>query len=95
MFFSAKAFLILAIVTAKIVCLSFLVSCTNRVALITRIFRVLSKLRLSIVFLFSFRFSIKYRVSVRFRLRFFKYPFYSRILVYLVLLCTKLKLLLV
>ena len=40
------------------------------------------------------RFSIRYRVSVRFRLRFFKYPFYSRILVLLVFLYSKLKLLL-
>jgi len=48
-FFSAKAFLILAIVIVKIVYLGFLVSYTNRVALIMRIFRVLSSLRLSIV----------------------------------------------
>jgi len=48
-FFSAKAFLISAIVTAKIVYLGFLVSCASRVALIMRIFRVLSLLRLSVV----------------------------------------------
>ena len=40
------------------------------------------------------RFSIRYKVSIRFRFGFFKYPFYSRILVFLVLLCIKLKLLL-
>ena len=48
-FFSAKAFLILAIVIVKIVYLGFLVSYTNRVALIMRIFRVLSSLRFYIV----------------------------------------------
>ena len=48
-FFNAKAFLILAIVTAKIIYLGFLVSYTNKVALIIRIFRVLGLLRLSIV----------------------------------------------
>jgi len=48
-FFSAKAFLISAIVTAKIIYLGFLVSYTNRVALITRISRVLSSLGLFIV----------------------------------------------
>ena len=48
-FFSAKAFLISAIVTAKIVCLGFLVSCTNRVAPIMWIFKALNKLRLSLV----------------------------------------------
>jgi len=49
-FFSAKAFLISAIVTAKIIYLGFLVSCASRVALIMQIFRVLSLLRSSIVF---------------------------------------------
>jgi len=49
-FFSAKAFLISAIVIAKIVYSGFLVSCANRVAPIIRISRVLSSLRLSIVF---------------------------------------------
>jgi len=44
-FFSAKAFLISAIVTAKIVYLGFLVSCANRVAPIMWISKVLSKLR--------------------------------------------------
>jgi len=48
-FFSAKAFLISAIVIAKIVCLGFLASCTSGVALIMRISRVLSLLGLSIV----------------------------------------------
>jgi len=48
-FFSAKAFLISAIVIAKIVCLGFLVSCASGVALIMRIFRVLSSLGLFIV----------------------------------------------
>ena len=48
-FFSAKAFLISAIVTAKIIYLGFLVSHINRVAPIMRISRVLSSLRLSIV----------------------------------------------
>ena len=48
-FFSAKAFLISAIITAKIVYLGFLVSCASRVALIIRTSRVLSLLRLSIV----------------------------------------------
>jgi len=48
-FFSAKAFLILAIVTAKIVCLGFLVSYANRVAPIMWISKVLSGLRLSLV----------------------------------------------
>jgi len=49
-FFSAKAFLILAIVIAKIVYLGFLASYASGVAPIMRIFRVLSSLRLSIVF---------------------------------------------
>jgi len=48
-FFSAKAFLISAIVTAKIVYLGFLASYTNGVALIMQISRVLSELGLSIV----------------------------------------------
>jgi len=49
-FFSTKAFLILAIIIAKIIYLGFLVSCASGVALIIRISRVLSSLRLSIVF---------------------------------------------
>ncbi len=49
-FFSAKAFLILAIITAKIVYLGFLVSCTSGVAPIIWISRVSSLLGLSIVF---------------------------------------------
>jgi len=48
-FFSAKAFLILAIVTAKIIYLGFLASHTNRVAPIMWIFKVLSKLGLSLI----------------------------------------------
>jgi len=48
-FFSTKAFLISAIVTAKIICLGFLASYASGVALIIRIFRVPSSLRLSIV----------------------------------------------
>jgi len=48
-FFSARAFLILAIITAKIVYLGFLASCTNKVALIMWISRVLSGLRLFLV----------------------------------------------
>ena len=45
-------------------------------------------------FLFRFRFSIRYRVSIRFRFRFFKYSFYSQILVLLISLYSKVKLLL-
>ena len=48
-FFSAKAFLILAIITAKIIYLGFLASCANRVAPIMQISRVLSLFRSSIV----------------------------------------------
>jgi len=48
-FFSIKAFLISAIVIVKIVCLGFLASYTSRVALIIRISRVPSSLKLSIV----------------------------------------------
>ena len=48
-FFSAKAFLISAIVIVKIVYLGFLASYANRVALIMWISRVLSLLRSSIV----------------------------------------------
>jgi len=48
-FFSAKAFSILAIVIVKIIYLGFLVSRTSEVALIMRISRVLSSLRLSII----------------------------------------------
>jgi hypothetical protein len=48
-FFGAKAFLILAIVTAKIVCSGFLASCASGVALIIQISRVLSLFRSSIV----------------------------------------------
>ena len=47
--FSTKAFLILAIVTVKIVYLGFLASYTSRVVLIIQISRVLSLFRLSIV----------------------------------------------
>ena len=48
-FFSIKAFLILAIVTAKIVYLGFLVSYISGVALIMWVFRVLNLFRLSII----------------------------------------------
>jgi hypothetical protein len=48
-FFSTKAFLILAIVTVKIVCLGFLASYASGIALIIQISRVLSLFRSSIV----------------------------------------------
>jgi len=48
-FFSAKAFLILAIVTAKIIYSGFLASCASRVAPIIWISKVLSKFKLSLV----------------------------------------------
>jgi hypothetical protein len=48
-FFSAKAFLISAIIIAKIVYLGFIASRTNRVALIMQISRVLSLFGLFIV----------------------------------------------
>ena len=48
-FFSAKAFLILAIIIAKIIYSGFLASYANRVAPIMWIFKVLSKLRSSLV----------------------------------------------
>jgi len=48
-FFNTRAFLISAIIIAKIVYLGFLTSCANRVASIIWIFKVLSKLRLSLV----------------------------------------------
>jgi len=47
--FSTKAFLISAIVTVKIIYSGFLASYASGVALIMRIFRVLSSLRSSIV----------------------------------------------
>ena len=79
-FFSAKVFLILAIITAKIIYLGFLVSYANGVALIIWISKVLSKLKSSLVsyvvfLLFKFKFSIKYKISIRFRFGFFKYFF--------------------
>jgi len=43
--------------------------------------------------LLNFGFGIRYGVSVRFRFGFFKYAFYSRVLVLLVFSCGKLKLL--
>ena len=49
-FFNTKAFLILAIVMAKIIYLGFLASYISKVAPIIQIFRVLSKLQLFIVF---------------------------------------------
>ena len=48
-FFGAKAFSISAIITAKIVCLGFLVSRASRVALIMQISKVLDLFGLSIV----------------------------------------------
>ena len=48
-FFSTKAFLILAIITVKIIYLGFLASYASEVALIMQIFSVLSLFRLSIV----------------------------------------------
>jgi len=48
-FFSARAFLISAIIMVKIIYSGFLASCTNGVALIIWISKVLSKLRLSLV----------------------------------------------
>jgi len=48
-FFSAKAFLILAIVIIKIIYSGFLASCASGVALIIRMFKVLSELKLSLV----------------------------------------------
>ena len=78
----------MAIITAKIIYLGFLASRASRVALIMQISKVLD------LFRFRFRFSIRYRVSIRFRFRVFKYPFYSRVLVLLISLYSKLKLLL-
>jgi len=48
-FFSAKAFLISAIVTVKIICSSFLASCASGVAPIMWISKVLSELKSSLV----------------------------------------------
>jgi len=48
-FFSAKAFLISAIIIAKIIYSGFLASCASGVALIMQISRILSLLGLSIV----------------------------------------------
>ena len=48
-FFSAKAFLIPAIIIAKIIYLGFLASYANRVALIIEIFKVLSEFKSSLV----------------------------------------------
>jgi len=48
-FFSARAFLISAIIMVKIIYLGFLASYANRVAPIIWIFKVLSELRLSLV----------------------------------------------
>ena len=48
-FFSARAFLISAIIIVKIIYLGFLASYINRIALIIWISKVLSKLRLSLV----------------------------------------------
>ena len=51
-------------------------------------------LLVSFLFWDMLRFSIRCRISVGFRLRFFKYLFYSRILVLFIFLYSKLKLLL-
>jgi len=48
-FFSAKAFLILAIITAKIICSGFLASYASEVAPIIWISKVLSEFKLSLV----------------------------------------------
>ena len=48
-FFNTKAFLISAIVIAKIICSGFLASCASEVALIMWIFKVLSELKSSLV----------------------------------------------
>jgi len=48
-FFSAKAFLISAIVIVKIIYSGFLASYASKVALIIWMFKVLSKLRLSLI----------------------------------------------
>ena len=48
-FFSAKAFLISAIIIAKIIYLGFLASCANGVILIIWISKVLSELGLSLI----------------------------------------------
>jgi len=53
-FFSTKAFLISAIIIAKIVYLGFLASYASGVALIIRISRVLSSLGLSIISYIAF-----------------------------------------
>ena len=53
-FFGTKAFLILAIITVKIVYLGFLVSYINGVALIIQISRVFNKLQLPVVFYIGF-----------------------------------------
>jgi len=48
-FFSIKAFLILAIITIKIIYLGFLASCANKATPIIEISKVLSEFRLSLV----------------------------------------------
>ena len=53
-FFNARAFLISTIIIAKIVYLGFLVSRASRIALIIQISKVLSSLKLSIVFYIVF-----------------------------------------
>jgi len=57
-FFSAKAFLISAIVIAKIIYSGFLASCISEVALIIWIFKALSRLRLFLV-----SYTVSYSVS--------------------------------
>jgi len=53
-FFNTKAFLILAIITTKIVYLGFLASRASEVILIIWMSRALSKLSLSVVFYIDF-----------------------------------------
>jgi len=62
-FFGAKAFLISAIVTAKILCLCFLASLASGAALIIQMSIVLSELRLSTVSYIDFSFSVSGSVS--------------------------------
>jgi len=64
-FFSAKAFLILAIIIVKIVYLGFLVSSASRVALIIRISRVPSSLKLFIVSYIAFYLTLGLVLSIK------------------------------
>jgi len=93
-FFSAKAFLILAIVTAKIIYLGFLASYANRVTLIMRISRVLSLFGSSIVSYLGLGLVLSTELVLDLGLGSLSILFYYRILVLLVVLCDKLKFLL-